>query len=334
MPTPTVSDLHVNQPLTNVSISWKQDNSQFIADKVFPRVPVSKQSDLYAKFTKMDWRKTEAAKRAPGTESKGTGWTFSYDKYFCEVYAVHSDVDDQSKANADSLFQLDRTAAEMVTNQLLLKRELDWSNQFFKDGVWGVDLDADNDDFVKWSDAGSDPIKDMERWKLDFIKRTGKVPNVAVFGGEVSAALRQHPDFIDRIKYTQKGVVTDDLVASLLGVPKVYTNFATVATGADYNDAVLNDTNATFDWIVNSKAMLLAHTTSSPAPKTPTAGYTFTWKGYLGGNSQGLRIKKFRMENIASDRVEGEMTYDMKVVCPELGIFAQNVVDGWDLEAA
>ena len=44
MPNPTQSDLHVNVPLTNVSVAYMQDKATFIADKVFPRVPVQKQS--------------------------------------------------------------------------------------------------------------------------------------------------------------------------------------------------------------------------------------------------------------------------------------------------
>jgi hypothetical protein len=47
MPNPTQADLHVNVPLTNVSIAYIQKADAFIATKVFPKVPVSKQSDLY-----------------------------------------------------------------------------------------------------------------------------------------------------------------------------------------------------------------------------------------------------------------------------------------------
>jgi hypothetical protein len=32
------------------------------------------------------------------------------------------------------------------------------------------------------------------------------------------------------------------------------------------------------------------------------------------------------MEHIAADRIEGEMTYDMKVVSPDMGIFLTSAV--------
>ena len=87
MPNPTQSDLHVNVPLTNVSLSWKQDSDAFICDKIFPKVPVKHQSNIYWKMGKAAWRRTDVKKRAPGTESPGVGWTATTDSYFAEVYA-------------------------------------------------------------------------------------------------------------------------------------------------------------------------------------------------------------------------------------------------------
>jgi hypothetical protein len=39
MPNPTQSDLHINVPLTNVSIGYMINRRDFIADKVFPACP-------------------------------------------------------------------------------------------------------------------------------------------------------------------------------------------------------------------------------------------------------------------------------------------------------
>src|SRR5678815_3015130 len=110
MPNPTQSDLHVNVPLTNVSVAYMQDKSQFIADKVFPRVPVQKQSDMFWKYSKSDWRRTDVQKRAPGTETAGVGWKLDTGNYFAEVWGVHKDNEDQVRANADSNWRLDSDA--------------------------------------------------------------------------------------------------------------------------------------------------------------------------------------------------------------------------------
>lgn len=333
MPNPTQSDLHVNQPLTNVSIAYMQSADAFIADKVFPRVPVSKQSDLYWRYSKSDWRRTDVKRRAPGTESAGIGWKQETDTYFAHVYAVHKDIDDQIRANADSVWNLDKDATKFVTNQLLLKRDIDWAATYFTNGVWGTDLQgvagapANGTEFRQWDNAASDPVVQFADLQTEFIKQSGgRKANTLVLGAETITALKNHPDLIDRIKYTQKGVVSTDLIASLFDVEKVLVSYASSTDVAEINDAEDQDAAATYEFITDPKSALLCYTPSSASLMTPAAGYIFTWKGYLGGNSYGIRMKNFRQEAIASDRIEGEMTYDMKVVSPDMGIFLEDAV--------
>jgi hypothetical protein len=40
----------------------------------------------------------------------------------------------------------------------------------------------------------------------------------------------------------------------------------------------------------------------------------------------GIRIKTFRMEHLASDRVEVDMAVDMRVVSKDCGFFFNNVI--------
>jgi hypothetical protein len=337
MPTnPLQSDLHVNIPLTNVSIAWMQSADAYVADKVFPSVPVQKQSDLYWKYNKSEWRRTDVEKRAPSTESPGVGWSVNTDQYFAHVYAVHKDIDDQLRANADSVFQLDRDATTFITNQMLLKRDLDWVNRYFNTGIWTTDRTGvtapvspatlNPGEFVQWDQAGSTPIEDVTTEIVNFRQRTGYAPTGMVIGAYVLQALRNHPEILDRIKYTERGIVTEDLIASLFGVQKILVTYATSTDVNEFQNPATMEANATYSFIGGGKDALLYYAPPGPSLMTPSAGYTFTWNGYLGGNSRGIRIKNFRMEHIASDRVEAEMTYDMKLVSSDLGVFWDGAV--------
>jgi hypothetical protein len=87
---PTPSDVHVNAPLTNISIAYIQRATQFIADRVFPIVPVTKQSDRYFVYTRADWLRSEVQLRGPASESAGGGWVLdNTPTYFADVWAVH-----------------------------------------------------------------------------------------------------------------------------------------------------------------------------------------------------------------------------------------------------
>lgn len=345
MPNPSQSDLHINAPLTNVSIAYIQGNDNFIADKVFSKVKVQKQSDLYWKYSKSDWRRTDVELRAPSTESKGTGWKTTTDSYFAHVYAVHKDIDDQLRANADSNFSLDSDATKFITNQLLLKRDIDWVSKYFKTGVWGTEYTGVNSapnasQFLQWDDAASSPVNDVSTWVTNFREINGYAPNTMVITPKVLLALKNNKDILDRIRYTQRGVITEDLIASLFGIDKLLVAWATQAIDStdvtapydpvpEKNDVEDQDAGAGYKFLTSNgdaAGALLCYSAPTPSLLTPSAGYTFTWSGYAGGNSQGIRISQFRQEAIRSDRIEGEMTYDMKVVAADMGVFINSVV--------
>jgi hypothetical protein len=331
MPNPTVSALHHNVPLTNISIAYIQNKDLFIAERVFPRVPVEKQSDLYWKYHKGEWRRTDVEKRAPSTESVGVGWNVTQDSYFCHVFAVHKDVDDQLRANADAAFNLDRDATEFITQQLMLHRDIDFVNTYFASGVWdnevtGVPGAPAAGEFQQWDQAGSTPIEDVTGANIVLREQTGFAGNTLLIGPYVLQGLQHHADILERIKYTQRGVITEELLASLFGVNNFLVAYATRNLGEEYQDPDETDDNATYEFITGSNA-LLVYSNPSPSLMTPSGGYIFTWTGYPGRRNQhGLTVRRFRMEHIRSDRIEAEMSYDMKVVATDVGFYFDGAV--------
>src|SRR5258706_7929665 len=124
MAEPTLTQVHVNRPLTNISQAYMQDSTDYIADKIFPIVPVQKQSDRYFVYTKGDWFRDETQVRAPATESAGGGYGLdNTPSYYAPLYAFHKDVDPQVRANSDVPLNADRDATLFITHRMLLKRE-------------------------------------------------------------------------------------------------------------------------------------------------------------------------------------------------------------------
>jgi len=78
--------------------------------------------------------------------------------------------------------------------------------------------------------------------------------------------------------------------------------------------------------IAGSGKALLCYATNTPSIDEPSAGYFFAWKGLFGASAFGGRIKKFRVEVKAADRVDAEMAFDAKQIAPDLGLFASAVV--------
>lgn len=328
MPYLMPGDVHVNRELTTVMVAYEQQTQNFIADKVFPKIPSDKQTDFFNKMGRRSFLQTNMQKRAPRSETPGVDWNFTRDTFAAEVWGLHHDVEDQFRSNADANWSLDKTGTELITQQALLRRDKEWIGTYFKTGVWtndqtGVAAAPGANQFLQFDQAGSSPIAIFRAARRAFHLRTGVMPNTVVFGPLVWDALIDHPEFVERIKYSQKGIVNQDLVKQLLEIDNILVADAVEATNAD--DELVADVVPTTQYLAG-KSFWLGYSAKSPGRGVPSAGYNFTWNGYLGASAWGGRVKKFRMEAIACDRIEIEMAYDMKIVAPELGQFYSSAV--------
>jgi hypothetical protein len=335
---PSRSDVHVNRPLTNISLAFLQRAENFVADRVFPNISVGKQSDSYFTYDRGEFNRDEMTERTPGTESAGGSYQIGTDLYHAKTRAYHKDIPDQVRANADTPISLDREATEFVTLKGLIKREVTWRTAYFTEGdpgdTWTFDVDgaatrsasfdpenAGNNDVVFWNDASSTPIEDVRLLKRFVLESTGFMPNQFTLGRSVFDTLMDHPDLVGRLDRGQTSgpaQVNRDSLAALFEVDSV-----------NVMDAIENTADegltATHSFIGGNHA-LLSYSPASPGLMTPAAGYTFSWTGLLGSTGNGMRIKRFRLDAIESDRVEIDMSYDQRLVSADLGAFFGSIV--------
>ena len=317
---------HIDRALTNISVAYMQGDDAFIADKVFPTINVTKQSDVYFKYSKADMFRNEVQERGRGAESAGGNWNVELaDPYYCRKYAFHYDITQEERVNYDKPLDVERDTTEWLSQKMLLKRELDFADKFFKTGVWGKDVQADGTAVKKWSDQMSDPVKQINDLMLEMAEASGKKPNFAIMAPDVLYALKNHEAIMDRIKYTQKGIITLDLIASLFELDKIFVPWGIFNDGPQTPgyDEVKTDMN----FIYKGK-MLLGYRATRPSLKQPTAGYIFAWTGLEGASSYGSRMVRIKMDQLGlgTERLEMEMAYDQKVICKDMGMFLYDLV--------
>ena len=336
---PSRSDVHVNRPLTNISLAFAQSVVNFVADRVFPNVSVAKQSDTYFTYDRGEFNRDEMRERAPGTESAGGTYQIGTDTYFAKTRAYHRDIPDPVRANADNPISLDREATLFVTTKALIKREVTWRQAYFTEGdpgdTWTFDVDgnavrsaafdpedAANNQVVFWDDASSTPIEDVRLLKRSVLESTGFMPNQLTLGRAVFDVLLDHPDIVGRLDRGQTSgpaQATRDSLAALFEVE-----------GVNVMDAIENTAQegATASHsFIGGKHALLSYAPAAPGIMTPSAGYTFSWTGLLGSTAAGMRVKRFRMEHLESDRIEIDASYDQKLVSADLGAFFGSIVE-------
>lgn len=333
MPLPTLGDVHVNRPLTNLSVGYVQDQQDFVSQTIFPAVPVPNKSDVYFVYNRGDFFRDNMQKRAPGTPAAAGGYKLTTKTYIADVWAIKKIIDDQIRANSDSPLQPDRDATFWLTQQALVNRDVNWVSAYFTTGLWGTDMvgqaTADATHVKYWNLSGSTPIEDVLAGQIAIKKATGYWPNCLVLGAQVFTTLLTNAEIIDRLKYGQTApgpvVVTTTDLAALFKVKRVVVASAIKTTTAEDANVDSDTLPDTFDFIAGKNAFL-GYAADSPGIFQPSAGYTFNWTGLTGATAAGMRIKKFRWEVDAADHVEIESAYVFALVSKYMGYFFSAVI--------
>lgn len=327
MPLLTPSAVHVDQPLTNLTLAYAQSQENFIADKVFPTVGVSKQSDKYYIYDRANMNRTgDVEKLAPRTEVNRIGMTLSTSSYFADVYGLGMDFDEQTLANEDAMLDIRSAGAETLAMRLMIHREEQFASNFFVASQWGTDNTLSGND--QWSDyTNSDPID-----AVTLARRTvqlgsgGFKPNTMVVGKEVRDVLINHPDILARLNggatVTNTAKITDAKLAEIFEVENFYVMEAVKNSSVEG----VAESNA----FIGGKNALLCYTPSNAGLMSPAAGLTFAWNNLEGVNNLGITVESFsddalKRQQIA-EMIQVKMSYDMKVVGADLGYLFINAV--------
>jgi hypothetical protein len=311
-----------------MSVAYSQ-MSNFKTENIFKAIPVKHRSDEYFVYDHQDMFRSDADNRAAGAPAPLSGYNISSTAYFCNRVALGHPVSDPERANADAAINPDRDATEYITEQIELKKEKDWVATFFTTGVWsGASSSTDmtgqanpsstTANFRQWNDVASTPIEDIRGEIVSIAKNRGRKPNGIAWGPQVFQALADHEDILQRIKFTQTGIVTEELIAQVLGLDEALTLWAV-------EDSATEGAAESMGFMAG-KAALLYYAEPNPGIKKPSAGYRFVWTGPPGTPATGARIKRYRWEINESDMIEGESWFDDKVVDAKLGAFFATAV--------
>lgn len=316
MTLPTAKDLQAVDPvLTNILVGYYQQQDRFIAGRVFPSVPVDKDSGTYYIFTQKYWFTDSMEERAYGGDFAFGNYGVETSTYTTAQWALAKSIADEERANSQLALDLETAAVRWLGMKALLRKERAWAADFMKTSVWGTDGSIT----YKWSDYdSSDPVGDLATARRTISQATGYAPNKLVIGEIVRDRLINHPDLIDRIKYTQvatQGSV-ETALAALFMVQDVLVGMAI------YNSANEGQT-ASYSAIIDDDALLL-YTTPTPSIFEASAGYTFTW---AAGGGDGQIYSPYRDYGKHSDVIQAKMQWDQKAVAANLGYFISDCVD-------
>lgn len=314
-----MSEMRIDRYLTNFSVDYRRDESDFAAGFASTSIPVRNESDKYTVFPQGYFLRDEAEVRALGGRPVQVRYKVGSDNYLAEEWALEHTIDDRQRRNVEDPFDLDENGVRLLEGKQMIREERIWVTSFFSATAgWTFNLTG-GVDFDPFNDQASDPITFINQKKTSMKLATGKKPNTLVLGANVADALMSNADIIERVKYTQRGVIDLDLLAAVFGVTRVRV------AGAVYNTAN-EGAEDDLEFIADPNGMWMGYIEPRPSMAAPTAIARFGWTGLIPGstNQFGGVITRGRDDRAYSDWIHSRNAYDYKMVSPDLGMYFTN----------
>lgn len=222
---PQIGDVHVNGPLTNFALQLR--NRAFIAEEVFPVIPVMKESDLYYTFTREELRDVDS-RRAAGALAKEVEWVPSTATYTAEEYAMRHLLPDRLVNNADAPVRprMTTTAKLMKWIQLGQEKRVQALCQGTANSVATVAASP------KWDGTSPTIEKDIDTAKDSVRNNCGVEPNAIVLAENVKDVVKRDSTLRDLIRYViNVGAGNKELLMNG-ELPPVMFNLAIIIAGA------------------------------------------------------------------------------------------------------
>ncbi len=309
MPLPTGNDVALVSPvLTNLSIGFR--NPRFFWSKIAPPLEVALNVGTYPIFTRDYWfRRAPSAQRASSGGYRRIGYGISSDTFSTREYGLEKVLSDPTRKSSQTPQDLQTVDTEFLTQIFELELEIQVAAAAFITGVWGTTRTLTT---TQWSDFDlSDPINDAEVARRTIRRNTGARMNQLFVGALAWEKLKENPLILDKYKHTQKGVMTEELVAAVLSVDEIVVGESVKNTAIEKAPSTASFTGADV-WTDN--ALFLAQET--PGIDKPVGAATFMWNEI--GNIPWA-IQSYRDEAVRSEVTRILSHWDIQIISAQHG---------------
>jgi len=275
MAQPDVRSTIVAGPLQDVAIRFR--SGEFIGDQVFPIIDKVAPKAKILTYSRGAWFRDEAGIRGPGARAPRGGYPTGTIDVVTKEYAFGKEVTDEDRRNASVAgappLNPDSEAIEFAAGKIDIKKErlirdLIIATTWVDGNSGGEDADG------KWAASSTNTfLIDITTGIKAIHNATGIKPNRLIMDLGTLLSLKEESTLLDKIKYTQTGVLTPELIAAVLGLEKVligtafYSSAKESKAGTDFTAVPIWETTAT-------KGMgFLYYAPPAPSLKLPSSGY-------------------------------------------------------------
>ena len=301
----------VDKALTNFSVQYR--NNEAIFPKFLPQIPVKNESDVYWTHVR-DFSLSET-RRANGAPANAVTHSASTGSYNLNEHALKDRITDRDMENTDNVLQLRVSTMEMLQDEIMLRQEVEVHQVLFTTTTFSNNVSLDTNSSWVGNTTTSAPVQIVLSGTSVIVQNSGKHPNTMIMGNNAFDSLRENVNIQERIKYVEKSIITEQIIASLFDIQNVHVGRMAIDTS---QEGLETTTNLGFVWD-NAKALLAYF---SPA-SLKMAGAAVSFRKMSKGNP--WRVKRWRDENIEADWIEVQSMFDIKATATLSGYLFSSV---------
>lgn len=307
---PVQGPIHVDRPLTNISIAFKSEG--LIADELFPQVPVVHETDSYFVFDRANSMRTPRAERANGADAAEDNIVMTTATYRVAEFALKDIITDRDRNNQDPGLNLEVSTVEDLTDKILRVKEVDAATLVFTNGNWANESSLAAAGAWSANTTVSNPILNMDSGASTVLTNSGRPANVGVLDYRTFLAAKEHTSIVERIRFVSSDSVTPKLLQGLFNLEMLL-----IAKGQQ-NTAV-EGVAATMANIWTDSAWI-GYVEQSPGLRRPSALYCFKQSG------GGTEVRRWRDDPRKGEWFEVSQKYAQDSPASECGYLIVDTV--------
>lgn len=293
MPNLRLQNISADPILTSVVRGYTAPE-RLVYSEIFPVIPVDKENGKIRTFGKEYFRTYNAGRAIHGPSNVGKGLDSSKIPYSLDEREISIPIDYREEAESEDALKAEYAELAMRNIQLGLEEEVAATLQNTATYTAGHTEALTSTD--QFSDSACKPVSIINDAKSTVSNKIGVQPNTLVLSDDSFKALKENPSMVELIKYSQKGIVTMDLMKELFEVENIIIA-----------DTIITDASDNFVNLYNACAMLFYIAPQGQRSKRDASfGYTLQLKGFPKGDEwqeAHLKVRYVRATTIQKQMI-------------------------------
>lgn len=310
---PQIRSQYVDIPLTNYSI--EKAPADLLGDIIAPVLPVDKDTGIYFEYGQEDFDVSGNDVRSPGAEAGIEGYSLQQKTYGpLNDHSRKVKVPVEHQVNQMAPLDAVRDASRKLIRRAKLYKEADLVAKLTNTSV----ITQYAAPSVVFDNYANSSLKAAFKVAFDTLMASIQKKReelTVVISYPVWSVLVDHPEIIERFKYSQTGIITPDMLRQFLQVKEVLIGAAVKNTSAESVTPVTND----YIW---GKGIWVMYRENTPSLYSMSGLYTLNLPGVAGP----WTMYRYWEQKTRSDYVEVSYYYQQYVMAPQAIYYMPNCI--------